>query len=122
MKKLVKISELCSSLGLINSQTNKPLNHVLRYWEKEFLQIKPKKINNQRYYTEKDVEIIKFIKYLIKEKKISIAGVKSILKSNIKKLDVRKRDSLNLEYLKTKSIKILSKIKRIKSYGKKNSS
>ena len=122
MKKLVKISELCSSLGLINSQTNKPLNHVLRYWEKEFLQIKPKKINNQRYYTEKDVEIIKFIKYLIKEKKISIAGVKSILKSNIKKLDVRKRDSLNLEYLKTKTIKILTKIKRIKSYGKKNSS
>ena len=43
----------------------KPLNYILRYWEKKFNQIKPKKINNQRYYTLEQVEIIKLIKFLL---------------------------------------------------------
>ena len=51
MTKLMKISELSESLNLINPKTKKPLNHVIRYWEKEFKQIRPKKINNRRYYS-----------------------------------------------------------------------
>ena len=50
MNKLINISELCKLLDLIDPRTNKPLNHILRYWEKEFSEIKPKKINNHRYY------------------------------------------------------------------------
>ena len=43
MSKLINISELCKLLDLIDPITNKPLNHILRYWEKEFSEIKPKK-------------------------------------------------------------------------------
>ena len=51
MKKFYSISELSKNLNLIDPSSNKPLNHILRYWEKEFKQIKPKKINNRRYYS-----------------------------------------------------------------------
>ena len=51
MSKLLNISEVSKILNLIDPQTKKPLNHILRYWEKEFKEIKPKKINNRRYYS-----------------------------------------------------------------------
>ena len=50
MNKLLTISELSKILNLIDPVTKKPQNYVLRYWEKEFKQIKAKKINNRRYY------------------------------------------------------------------------
>ena len=58
MKKLSTISEVCEILGLIEPKTKKPLNHVIRYWEKEFKQIKPIKINNRRYYDQKNIDIL----------------------------------------------------------------
>ena len=126
MSKLINISELCKLLNLIDPITNKPLNHILRYWEKEFSEIKPKKINNHRYYSKKNIEIIKLIKYLIKDEKVSIVGVKKILKSEIKKLDDNIMYSLRDKYIKAKlknrTKNILDKISIIKSYGKKKSS
>ena len=126
MSKLINISKLSKILNLIDPKTKKPLNHTLRFWEKEFTQIKPKKINNQRYYSKKDVETIKIIKILIKDKNISIKGVKKILSSNTKKLDDHYTDSLRVNLLKnrlkTKSNNILNKIEKLKNYGKKNSS
>ena len=126
MSKLINISELCKLLDLIDPITNKPLNHILRYWEKEFSEIKPKKINNHRYYNKKNVEILKLIKYLTRDQKISIAGVKKILKSEIKKLDDNDHFGLRNIYfkakLKNKTENIINKISLIKKYGKKNSS
>jgi DNA-binding transcriptional MerR regulator len=125
MKKLLSISELSKFLNLVNPKTNKPLNHVLRYWEKEFRQIRPKKIKNRRYYSSEQVEIVKMVKFLLKDKGITISGVKNILKYNINKLDDYNLDSLKADYykknLKNKSKDLLEKIKRLKSYGKKNS-
>ena len=125
MKKLSTISEVCEILGLIEPKTKKPLNYIIRYWEKEFKQIKPKIINRRRYYSSKDIEIIKNIKYYLKNQKMTIAGVKSIINNNRKKLDdlnrVVYRDSYKF-FLKNKSKKILSKLKEIKKYGKKISS
>ncbi len=126
MSKLINISELCKLLDLIDPTTNKPLNHILRYWEKEFSVIKPKKINNRRYYSKENIEILKIIKYLLKDQKISIAGVKKILKSKIKKLDDNDSFGLKEKYLKAKlrnkAENILNKISLIKNYGKKDSS
>ena len=126
MTRLINISELCKLLNLIDPITNKPLNHTIRYWEKEFSEIKPKKINKHRYYSKKNVEIIRLIKYLIKDQKISIAGVKKILKFEIKKLDDNSQFSLRDKYfkakLRNKTKNILNKISLIKKYGKKNSS
>ena len=103
----------------------KTLNHTLRYWEKEFRQIRPKKINNRRYYSEEQVKTVKMIKFLLKDKGMTILGVKNILNLNINKLDDYNSDSLKADYykktLKDKSRNLLEKIKKIKKYGKKNS-
>ena len=125
MDKLLNISDLAAMLDLINPKNKKPQNHILRFWEKEFKQIKPKIINNRRYYDKNQVEIIRLIKFLLKDKAMTIKGVKKLLNSNIKKLDDYDSISLKTDYfknnLKLKSKKILDKVNRIKRYGKKNS-
>ena len=124
MEKLINISELSKLLNLINLKTKKPSNYILRYWEKEFKQIKPIILKNRRYYSEKQIDIIKLIKFLLKDKGMTINGVKNVLKSNINSLDDYNSYSLKADYhrkiIKDKSKKILEKLKKIKKYGKKN--
>ena len=126
MSKLYNISEISKLLNLINPKTKKPLNYILRYWEKEFKEIKPKKINNRRYYSSQQLETIKKIKFLLKDKGMTISGAKKIFKTNIKNLDYNDFNSLKDKYykdfFKEKSKTILNKINKIKLYGKKNSS
>ena len=124
MSKLITISELSKKLGLINSSKNKSSNYVLRYWEREFKQIKPKIINKRRYYSTDQVIIIKFIKTLLKDNGMTIKGVKKILSSN-KELDYNKLHGLSADYyniiIKDRSKIILERIKKLrKIYGKKN--
>lgn len=126
MNKLYNISELAKILKLIDTQTKKPLNHTLRYWEKEFKEIKPKIINKRRYYSFKQVEVIKKIKFLLKDKGMTISGVKNLLKINTNKLDENNLNSLKGDhyrsFLKSKIKTILKKINKIKIHGKKNTS
>ena len=126
MSKWLTISEVSKILNLTDPKTKKPLNHILRYWEKEFKLIKPKKINNRRYYTTKQVEIIKMIKFLLKNRGMTILGVKNLLDTDMNKLDDHNSNSLKIEYykksLKSKAEEVLEKINKIRSYGKKNSS
>ena len=125
MEKLINISELAIELDLVDPKNKKPLNYVLRYWEKEFRQIKPKKLNKRRYYSNKQFNLIRLINYLLKDKGLTIKGVKSVLKSNINSLDDYNSYSLKTDYhkedIKNRTKKILKKIKDIKIYGKKNS-
>ena len=118
MVKLINISQLASLLNLVNDKTKKPSNYVLRYWEKEFKVIKPIILNKRRYYSEKQINIIKLIKFLLKDKGMTINGVKNILKSNINSLDDYNSYSLKADYLKenlkVKSKTILEKIKKLK--------
>ena len=100
MSKLLKISELSKILNLIDPLTKKPLNHILRYWEKQFKDVKPKIINNQRYYSSKQVEVLKMINFLLRNKGLTISGVKNVLKLNINKLDDYYSDSLKADYYK----------------------
>ena len=120
MDKLIKISDLSKQLKLVNSSNGKPLNYILRYWEKEFKQIKPKIINNRRYYSSRQVEIIKLIRFLLKDKGMTIKGAKTLLNTNNNELDYRNYHSLKAEFLKNKGKIILKKIKNLKKYGKKN--
>ena len=126
MNKFKNISEVSKILQLTDPINEKPLNHILRYWEKEFKEIKPKMINKRRYYSTKQIKIIKMIKFLLKNKGMTISGVKNLLNLNTNYLDDDKSHSLKADYykkvLKDKSIELLEKIKKIKSYGKKNSS
>ena len=84
MSKLITISELSKELGFIKSNKSKSTNHIIRYWEKEFKQIKPRFINKRRYYTPDQVRIIKFIKSLLKDNGMTINGVKKVLSNNKK--------------------------------------
>ena len=126
MSKLINISEASKILNLVDPLTKKPQNHILRYWEKEFKEIRPKKINNRRYYSSKQVEIIKMIKFLLKNKGMTVSGVKNLLNKNINKLDDPNTHSLKADYyknvLKKKSKLVLQKLDKIKKYGKENSS
>ncbi len=126
MTKLLNISEVSKRVDLIDPTNKKPLNHVIRFWEKQFKQIKPKIINKRRYYSEEQVEIIKMIKFFLKNQGMTISGVKNILNSNTNKLDVYNSNSLKASYYKNKLKKhgknLLDKLNKIKKYGKKNSS
>ena len=123
MTKFINISQLANLLNLVNSKTKKPSNYILRYREKEFKQIKPVILKNRRYYSEKQINIIKLIKFLLKDKGMTVNGVKNVLKSNINSLDDYNSYSLKADYLKEnikiKSKTILEKINKLKKNGKK---
>tara|TARA_B100000212_G_scaffold256081_1_gene196417 strand:+ start:120 stop:482 length:363 start_codon:yes stop_codon:yes gene_type:complete len=120
MSKLTTISDLSKILNL-KGKTNKPANHTLRYWEKEFKQIKPKIINKRRYYSPKQIEIIKLIKFLIKDQGMTIVGAKNLLNLDLNKLDDTDKHSLKTiyykKYFKDKSKNLLDRIKKLKKYG-----
>ena len=124
MDKFFNISQLSRKLNLIDQKTKKPRNHIIRYWEKEFKQIRPKIINKHRYYNDKHVEIFKFIIFLLRNKGMTIKGVKNVLNLKINKLDDYNSHSLKTDYFKKKfkekSLKIIQRINKIKRYGKKN--
>ena len=126
MTKLINISEASKILGLTNPKTNKPLNHILIYWEKEFKILRPKILNKRRYYSSEQIEIIKLIKFLLKNKGMTISGAKKLINLNMNKLDDYNSVSLKAEYykkfLKAKSNLLLEKINKLKKYGKKNTS
>ena len=87
------IGEVAELLNLKNSKSGKLNTHTLRFWEKEFKQIKPKLLNNRRrYYDKKTVELLVKIQYLLKDKGMTIKGVKNML--NNKRFDLD--DPLNV--------------------------
>mgnify|MGYP001373484109 CR=1 FL=1 len=121
VKNYLDISELSKELDLINKKTGKPANHVLRFWEKEFKGIKPTILKgNRRYYDQNQIDKIKYIKYLLKDKGLTIKGVKKILNEK-KNIDGDNKNNIEKEYLKkkikNKSLNILKKIKNLKNYG-----
>ena len=124
MGKLIGITQLSKMLNLINQKTKKPSNYILRYWEKKFKEIKPTILRKRRYYSPKQINTIRLIQFLLKDKGMTINGVKKVLKSNINNLDDYNSYSLKAGYykesFKTKSLKILNKINILKKHGKKN--
>ena len=74
------IGEVSKELGLIDKKTGHLQTHTLRYWETQFKQIKPLiRAGKRRYYSKKNFQVIKLIKFLLKEKGLTISGVKKIL-------------------------------------------
>tara|TARA_B100000575_G_scaffold53280_1_gene39864 strand:+ start:162 stop:449 length:288 start_codon:yes stop_codon:yes gene_type:complete len=75
------IGEVAELLNLKKSENGKLSTYILRFWEKEFKQIKPKLLNNRRrYYDQRTINLLIRIKYLLKDKGMTIQGVKKILK------------------------------------------
>jgi len=108
------IGEVTKKLGLIDQKTGRLQTHTIRYWETQFKQIKPTiRAGKRRYYSIKVFKIIKYIKFLLKEKGLTINGAKKILNiAKIDSLDDDRNIGINRENLdRTKVIK--SKIKNI---------
>ena len=74
------IGEVVKIIGLQSKKGQSIPTHTIRYWEKEFKQIKPKILNgNRRYYDEKNITLLKKVHFLLKEQGMTINGVKKIL-------------------------------------------
>ena len=104
------IGEVAKILNLVNKRKKSFSTHTLRFWEKEFKQIKPKIFSgNRRYYDEKTINILKKIKYLLKDKGMTLNGVKKVLNSEDYHID-----EFNNISIKQKNI-IKSKLNKIKN-------
>ena len=88
------IGEASRELGLVDKKTGSLQTHTLKYWESQSKQIKPLvRAGNRRYYSKKNLLIIKLIKFLLRDKGMTINGVKKILDNQkVHSLD----DNINL--------------------------
>ena len=115
------IGEVAKILGLKDEKKGRLNTHTIRFWEKKFKQIKPKSFNsNRRYYDQNTIDVLKKIKYLLKEQGMTIEGVKKMLKKNNPlKLDdfsnksITVRDN-NLRIKLSKISKIINELKDLK--------
>ena len=116
------IGEAAKEIGLIDKKTGLLQTHTIRYWETQFRQIKPTiKAGGRRYYSAKDIKVINYIKFLLKEKGLTINGVKKILNDNKSQtiddyvnLGVYKPEFKNSKLIKDKLKNISNIIKQLK--------
>ena len=114
------IGEVAKILNLVNKKNGKLNTHTIRFWEKEFKNIKPLILSGKRrYYNEKSIEFLKKIKFLLKNQGMTIKGVKKLLEnSKTFDLDDSSNKSINVKekslILKSKVNKISKLIKEIK--------
>ena len=115
------IGEVARILNLKSNDKGVLPTHVIRFWETQFKQIKPKILNsNRRYYDEKTINLLKKVKFLLKDQGMTIKGVKKILNNEDSlKLDEIADKSIKAENLKNKLLNISNKLKELKN-GKKN--
>jgi len=107
------IGEVAEIVGLIDKKKGTLSTHTLRFWEKKFSQIKPKILSGRRrYYSSKEIRIIKLIKYLLKEKGMTIKGAKTVL-NNPKSLILDDTTKYSVTNQSPNKEKIKNKIKKI---------
>tara|TARA_B100001057_G_scaffold410682_1_gene425894 strand:- start:418 stop:789 length:372 start_codon:yes stop_codon:yes gene_type:complete len=111
------IGEVVKILDLKSKNLSISPTHTIRFWEKQFKQIKPKILNGKRrYYDNKNIELLKKVKYLLKDQGMTINGVKKILNNNVTlKLDEMQNASINPNNLKNKLVKISKLVKNLKN-------
>ena len=113
-KTIGEVAEILSS----NSKNGKLIEtHTIRFWEKKFKQIKPRILDGKRrYYDTKNIELLKKVHFLLKEKGMTINGVKKILDNQESlKLDEISNQSIKKINLKNKLSKISNIIKKLKT-------
>ena len=107
------IGEVAEIVGLIDKKRGTLSTHTIRFWEKEFSQIKPKILaGKRRYYNNKEIRMIKLIKHLLKEKGMTIKGVKAVL-NNPKSLTLDDTTKYSVSNQSLTKEKIKDKIKKI---------
>ena len=111
------IGEVAEILSL-NSKNGKLIEtHTIRFWEKKFKQIKPRILDGKRrYYDTKNIELLKKVHFLLKEKGMTINGAKKALDNQEPlKLDEISNQTIKKTNLKNKLSKISNIIKKLKT-------
>ena len=111
------ISEVVKILDLKSRSGQKNPTHTIRYWEKEFKQIKPKIFSGKRrYYDQSNIDLLKKIKFLLKDQGMTISGVKKILdSSDTNDLDEISNKSIKTDNLRNKINNIAKIVKNLKN-------
>ena len=104
------IGEVAKILNLKSNKKGDLPTHIIRFWETQFKQIRPKILNsNRRYYDENCINLLKKVKFLLKEQGMTINGVKKILNGEQSlELDEMANNSIKADNLRNKLIKISS--------------
>ena len=102
------IGEVAKILNLKSNKNGALPTHIIRFWETQFKQIKPKILNsNRRYYDENCINILKKVKFLLKEQGMTINGVKKVLNGDQSlELDEMANNSIKAGNLRNKLVKI----------------
>ena len=110
------IGEVAKILNLKSNKKGELPTHVIRFWETQFKQIKPKILNsNRRYYDENCINLLKKVKFLLKEQGMTINGVKKVLNGEQSlELDEMANNSIKADNLKNKLVKISKIVKNLK--------
>ena len=88
---------------------------LLRFWEREFKEIKPKFFNKRRYYDKKNVNLIIKINFLLKNQGLTISGVKKYLNNEKLNIDNNENKIINSDRIKFKINRIAKLLKDIKN-------
>ena len=115
------IGEVAKILDLKSKKDGIFSTHTIRFWETQFKQVKPKHLNsNRRYYDQKTIDILKKIKFLLKDQGMTINGVKKILNNQSNNetlnLDEISNNSIRTNNFKNKVLKISKIVKNLKNY------
>ena len=110
------IGEVAKILNLKSNKKGELPTHIIRFWETQFKQIKPKILNSsRRYYDEKCINLLKKVKFLLKEQGMTINGVKKILNAEQSlELDEMANNSIKADNLRNKLVKISKIVKNLK--------
>ena len=110
------IGEVVKILKLNSNKKGNLPTHTIRFWEKQFKQIKPKILNaNRRYYDENTINLLKKVKFLLKDQGMTINGVKKVLNGEVAlELDEIANNSIKAVNFKNKLTRISKIIKNLK--------
>ncbi len=104
------IGEVARILNLVNKKNGNLNTHTIRFWEKQFKQIKPKILaGKRRYYDQYSIDVLKKIKFLLKDQGMTIKGVKKLFNTN----KILNLDELSKNFISSDNIKIKNKLKNI---------
>tara|TARA_B100001121_G_scaffold299997_1_gene309378 strand:- start:159 stop:533 length:375 start_codon:yes stop_codon:yes gene_type:complete len=112
------IGEVAKILNLVDKKTGKLSTHTIRFWEKEFKQVKPYIFaGRRRYYDDNSIKILKKIHFLLKNKGMTIKGAQKQLQGQNSQLDEVNNKTINRKNLQTKLNKISKLIKTLRTNG-----
>ena len=117
-KKYKTIGEVAKILNLVDKKTGKLSTYTIRFWEKNFKQLKPKIFSGKRrHYDSKTIEVLKKIYFLLKIQGMTIKGAKKLLDQDNSNLDEINNKTINKTIIETKLNKISTLLKSIKKNG-----